>query len=142
MTLTATTLVQITVDLRAEKLCDGSLDWSAPWQAPEDAATVCHLNGWDAVQGYGKAYAVYVNGLLASTHNKDHRAIVQGDHAGRGPAHQVQVAVFEMGDPAACRVAQSFSRTHMDPFAERDQARRPARRGRAGRAELPCVLPR
>jgi hypothetical protein len=69
-------LIQIPVELRPNKLVDGSLDWSVPWQHPQDAAAECKAQGLDAESGYGKAYAVYVNGLLALPGSKDHRQIV------------------------------------------------------------------
>ena len=70
-------LIQIPVTLRPEKLCDGSLDWSVPWQSPEDAAKECKEQGKDAESGNGVAYAVYVNGMLALPGNKDHQKIVK-----------------------------------------------------------------
>jgi hypothetical protein len=67
----AGTVVDILVDVRPAKLCDGSTDWSVPWQAPQDAAEVCKAAGVDAKAGKGTVYRI-----IGTTERKVINAIV------------------------------------------------------------------
>jgi hypothetical protein len=70
-------VVQVPVELQAKRdpITDRLL-WGVKWEAAEDAAKACKARKLTAAQVYGKAFAVYINGLLADMNNKDHKEIV------------------------------------------------------------------
>jgi hypothetical protein len=69
--------IQIPVDLKAERApLTEVLQWSASWDATQQAAVACKARGLTASQGFGVAFGIYVNGVAANMKNKDHKEIV------------------------------------------------------------------